>query len=50
MKELQDISDKLNDICLQLQNVEGLTGAQEGVVQAYVEILTTISKGLREFE
>lgn len=29
MKELQDISDKLNDICLALQNVDGLTGAQE---------------------
>lgn len=50
MKELQNISDKMDEICLQLQNVEGLTGTQEGVVQAYVEVITTISKGLREFE
>lgn len=50
MKELQNISDKMDEICLQLQNVEGLTGVQEGVVQAYVEVITTISKGLREFE
>lgn len=50
MKELQNISDKMDEICLALQNVDGLTGAQEGVVQAYVEMITTISKGLREFE
>lgn len=50
MEELKNISNKLDDICMELQNVDGLTGAQEGVLQAYVEILTTISKGLREFE
>lgn len=49
-KEFKNISQRLNDICLELQNVQGLNEGQEGCLQSYIEILTTISEGLTKFK
>lgn len=49
-KELSNISQRLNDICLELQNIQGLNEGQEGCIQSYVEIISTISEGLTKFK